>query len=171
MSPARMSARSTCGRGTRGSRGSPRSASSASAPGQPRGTPRSAARPSDRRQVLERRLGGEAGDETFLGGHLPGSLSMRLATKLRVSGADDVQVTNVRVSPARWVSRGRMSIRQQKCSAPSGAVLNEQVQRGCRSQHARAPAPRARWRTTGRPAGAASRRPARLARRWDRARR
>ena len=43
-------------------------------------------------------------------------------------------------SPARCVSRGRMSIRQQKCSAPAGRGAHPQVQRRASAELARAAA-------------------------------
>ena len=64
------------------------------------------------------------GRSTLAAGRWPMVACLCLAQhRRRVLGRDDVQVHAVdSSSPARWVRRGATSMRQQKCSAPRGAV-------------------------------------------------
>ncbi len=91
-------------------------------------------------QLLLRGLGGEAGDEAFLGRHRAGSLvaaagayalTRRAAAAAASSGATMLRLSSVDSSrPARCVRRGITSIRQQKSSAPRGAVRTHRFSGG-----------------------------------------
>ncbi len=98
-------------------------------------------------QQLLRGLGGEARKEAFLGRHIaqpirPSSRTARCArlrpglhpsrkSEAACSGATMFRFSPVESSrPARWVRRGAMSMRQQNCSTPRGAVRTHRFRGG-----------------------------------------